>query len=656
MRKLLTLLPVAALVLAAGCQDQPTAVRDSDRITAPDAPELARVAGASFTSDNPEVDNPRGCLHGNISSPKPLTNCNLYREKGTIWINGGPGKGGPAGLSDGVYFFAVLEPGGQGGNQNPNDGTPHNLSDNVPFSTPPGIGTGGIGDEYTDRLFLVKNKKIIQNLGNTTNHPSSDAFENDFGLMIRVGPNFDDTRNPGGAYILAICRLGDDEDHVQYPVEPSNCKYDAFKVREGGGGDKAASPEVSKNAAGAYARAYGWKIEKRHDKTNPVNSSATSVTVTYYVDVTHDEGTVSGVKVTGDIQLFNGNDGPVKDVTIKDVLSGAGDVKCIIDGKSSSITQDIKSGSTVLPYVCDLGKVIPAGQVDNKVTIEWGDQMVDGKTLAAGTDDWTEFDIQFAATEINRCTDVTDKFGTGSVQGLGRVCVGNDPPASNLNPDGLANFKHSYESPKHTFRYNRTVQVVQAQCVNYDNKAQQTPVDQGPGSEANASVRVCGPIGNGFTLGFWSNKNGGDLLCKNDTKWRELMNGTFNTSPAGGYLRNATPTSTVPFYLVPATGACTTAHANFSTWLLNAKATNMSNMLSAQLAATRLNIQYKGMDGSATVKHPLTGTPASINSIIDAAIQFLRANGNTTTGDARGDATKYKDLFDNLNNNKVFAF
>jgi hypothetical protein len=44
---------------------------------------------------------------------------------------------------------------------------------------------------------------------------------------IRLFP-YADTTNPGGVYILAICSLGEG-----YPVDPRDCKYDAFKVQKG---------------------------------------------------------------------------------------------------------------------------------------------------------------------------------------------------------------------------------------------------------------------------------------------------------------------------------------------------------------------------------------------------------------------------------------
>ena len=44
---------------------------------------------------------------------------------------------------------------------------------------------------------------------------------------IRAYP-YANTTNPGGVYILAICHLG--VNGTSYPVDPRDCKYDAFKV------------------------------------------------------------------------------------------------------------------------------------------------------------------------------------------------------------------------------------------------------------------------------------------------------------------------------------------------------------------------------------------------------------------------------------------
>src|SRR5688572_17178588 len=81
------------------------------------------VSGAAYTTTNqspiPGGDGPGTCKNGN-----PGVNCNIYGSKAWVWTNGGPSTNKL--LPTGTYFFAVLEPGGQ---PDPNDGTPKNLSD-----------------------------------------------------------------------------------------------------------------------------------------------------------------------------------------------------------------------------------------------------------------------------------------------------------------------------------------------------------------------------------------------------------------------------------------------------------------------------------------------------------------------------------------------
>ena len=72
---------------------------------------------------------------------------------------------------------------------------------------------------------------------------------------------YDDTTNPGGVYILAICSLADG-----YPVNASDCKYDAFKVKRA----RRRRPlrlTITKDADGAYNNTYTWDItkERRQD-------------------------------------------------------------------------------------------------------------------------------------------------------------------------------------------------------------------------------------------------------------------------------------------------------------------------------------------------------------------------------------------------------
>jgi hypothetical protein len=97
---------------------------------------------------------------------------------------------------------------------------------------------------------------------------------------------------------------------------------------------------------------------------------------------------------------------------------------------------------------------------------------------------------------------------------------------------------------------------------------------------------------NGFTLGYWSNSNGKSVLGTDDPGWRQLLN-ACNLRKADGSA-----------YTVPLNGAFSTAYSNFRSWLLGAKTVNMANMLSAQLAATTLSVQYMGLSDSTALVVP----------------------------------------------------
>jgi hypothetical protein len=152
------------------------------------------VSGGAYTTVNPAADGNGHCKNGN-----PGVNCNIYDGKQYVWLNGGPSANGLG--PDGSYFFAVLVPGGQ---PNPNDGGPKNLSDDF--------------DAYTNRTFTVTNGEVSA-YGGTHDKQIP---------LIRLFP-YADTTNPGGVYIMAICYLGNG-----YPVAPRDCKYDAFKVQKTG--------------------------------------------------------------------------------------------------------------------------------------------------------------------------------------------------------------------------------------------------------------------------------------------------------------------------------------------------------------------------------------------------------------------------------------
>jgi hypothetical protein len=181
------------------------------------------VSGAAFTTINSTADaGGTGAGQGLCHNGNGNVNCNQYFAKPFVWINGGPDKNG---LSDGTYFFAVLVPGNQ---PDPNDQPPNtfpkprtdgNLSDDF--------------DPYTNRTFTVKNGEIFSYSG--THDFGVDVNDNNE-KKIRLFP-YSDTTNNGGVYILAICQLSGFDNQgnptaPSYPVDPKDCKYDAFKIME----------------------------------------------------------------------------------------------------------------------------------------------------------------------------------------------------------------------------------------------------------------------------------------------------------------------------------------------------------------------------------------------------------------------------------------
>jgi hypothetical protein len=159
---------------------------------------------------------------------------------------------------------------------------------------------------------------------------------------------------------------------------------------------------------------------------------------------------------------------------------------------------------------------------------------------------------------------------------------------------------------------------------------------------------VCLGAGGGLTLGFWSNKNGQNLVDQNDINY---LNGLCLRDSAGNDLNW--------------TGSLSTQKTALKNFLLGANATNMANMLSAQLAAMELNVREGNVSGSALVYAPcLIGTDAnetslgfiSIDDLMAAARASLCANGNTTAAGALRDYQEcLKTTLDKANNNKNFV-
>ena len=173
---------------------------------------------------------------------------------------------------------------------------------------------------------------------------------------------------------------------------------------------------------------------------------------------------------------------------------------------------------------------------------------------------------------------------------------------------------------------------------------------------------VCLGAGGGLTMGFWSNKNAKAILCADMSSpqvWRVLLNACN--------LKNANGTD----FDILLTASCATADQALSNWLTSASATNMAYMLSAQLAAMKLNVLSGGVSSSALVfagTPPAGCTPAAtltlapgyftINDLMTDANMLLGSMGgnNTVVPSALRSCEEFlKNALDNANNNLNFV-
>jgi hypothetical protein len=151
---------------------------------------------------------------------------------------------------------------------------------------------------------------------------------------------------------------------------------------------------------------------------------------------------------------------------------------------------------------------------------------------------------------------------------------------------------------------------------------------------------VCVGAGGGLTLGFWSNKNGQKLfeVGTDLTLMKEL-----NLRDGAG--NNFDPKN----------------YSAFRTWLLSATATNMSYMLSAQLAAMELNVLNGQVKGSSLIYAPGTNSAnklgfATVSAVMAEANTALGLNGLVLSGNPlRPYQEALKNALDNANNNLTFV-
>ena len=151
------------------------------------------------------------------------------------------------------------------------------------------------------------------------------------------------------------------------------------------------------------------------------------------------------------------------------------------------------------------------------------------------------------------------------------------------------------------------------------------------GGGGGATGGTCTQLTTAKTIGFWSNKNGQALETAADLTFLNGLN------------------------LVDASGTHKTfaSKSDLKNWLLSATATNMSYMLSAQLAALELNARHGLVNTASVVCEDTAGR--TIGTIMSDANTMLGADGHAVAGDQpnRTDQDAIKTLIDEINNDLV---
>jgi hypothetical protein len=373
---------------------------------------LAMMPTGAFAAGNAAYTTFDKTLEGCVNSSNGV-NCNIYEAKKDVYINGGPSGGN--GLANGEYFFAVLAPGCQNGGFL--EEAKGNLSDMT-------AGTGGTGcsDEGAGEGDLVSNRTFTVNKGliseyNGTHKTGTDPQGN---FAIALFP-YDNTPNPGGVYILAICPVG--------ATKANSCKFDAFKVREsctiecGGAGEPAAGLTVVKTAEPSFTRGFEWEIAKSVNKTL-VDSNGSGATFSYAVTVTKSAPHDGGWQVTGTITVFNPNEVAVPQVSVTDAINDNHSTCGVEEGTDSGGNKVPASKGTIpadgtaeYPYTCIYSQAPEVSSETNTATATWPTEtLLDLSRLAGGS---ATFNVEFTfgtgtagnPTVSDNCVSVSDTFG-----------------------------------------------------------------------------------------------------------------------------------------------------------------------------------------------------------------------------------------------------
>lgn len=536
-------------------------------------------------------------------------NCNIYDDKNAVFMNGGP-VGNV--LSDGTYFFAVLQPGAQ---HKFFDGTGLLSSDGLDQRTFNVVGGAIDTDAYTN--------------GGGTHATGKDPLKKPvIGLMP-----YDDTPNPGGVYILAICQDG--------ATAPSQCKYDAFKIKTSGGGAKVnsvfggdkwldttpngvldpgetglASWTINIYKNGTFVTSVTTDVNGAWQYTTP-DAAVGAGTDTYVFCEVLQTGWVQNGPVAADLALVTTTGGAV--ASIGSNPTDATQTMCY----SVDVPQDALATAGSLDFFND-----PQGTINGA---KYYDSNSNG-TLTTG-------EAGIAGWKI----DVFASDGTTLLQTLTTDATGNFTVT--LAP-GTYVFKEELATGGWTQTGNTSDQTTTTYAGSeltfgaaLSNKVYTVTVPSDLPETVDGvyfgNICVVSP-GPGHTMGWWKN-NGNSSITSGDLT---TLNGMNLRDGAGNHVTFAN-------------------NAALATWMNGANGSNMAYMLSAQLATMVLDVAHGFTNGNVLIDgaRSVNDEIAYANNLLGNPISsgpFAGQNGAVTVGSSalRTEQARVEQIIDDTNNGK----
>ena len=547
------------------------------------------------------------------TSTGTTVNANQFAAKEDVYLNGGPqNAGGGPGFAPGTYYFQVTDPSGA-----------TLLSSDSIFCRQVVVGSNG----RINGVPGIADPNCTNTGGNFHLVGTFNTLNNSQGVQLFP---FDNTPNAGGVYKVWLTAIGSYQPGSgSFGFGPSNIKTDNFKIGESTPCTENCGPPPQSTLSGVkyYDKARNGVLDVVDD--GPVQGVTIHITST---------GTPSFAPITTTTDAGGAFSAVVplhapfqvcEDKTLAPFTTGLWEQTGPLNGATAGL------GNATAAAGCwngiaevDFGD-LNFGNVAKITGTKYYDSNKDG--VPNGVEPTIDgFKVLFCA----------DANCVGTPVYTGVALTANGGTYSFYLPTATSSFQvcevvPNVSNPANSF-WSQTGPLFPASPIG----------NTGTGSAASTALKCWSGSGTvsgmyltnicftrpsgGFTLGFWSNKNGQALITPSDLAALVSLN-----------LRNADGTNFDP-----------ASAAALKTWLLNGTATNMSYMLSVQMATTKLDTLH-GLSASTLVDATAYGLGiVSIADLITAADALLAADGNAISGDPnRTIQEKYKNVFDAINNN-----